>query len=129
MAILGLILATGSPAFSAEQEREYLISPERADDLVEFCRAAAELQSDGSSLTIYRAATCAAYMTGIADAIRLSHWSGQPGAFAEVCVPAEATRGQLVEALLVWASRHRLDSDRPAREAAYLALADTFPCQ
>lgn len=108
------------------------------EQLVTSCRAPAEVErSIGSTMPMKdlleefkKSGTCMGFIQGIIDSDTIAHTdkNGHPVG-RNLCVPTEASEGQLAKIVVKYGDDHPEQLHLPAAVIVLLAMKNAFPCQ
>jgi hypothetical protein len=70
---------------------------------------------------------CAGYVRGFSDSLNILH-RGFPN-FVRICMPWQATAGQLIDVVSAYVIAHPADRHRDIDVLIIGALGDAYPCQ
>lgn len=74
----------------------------------------------------YHPVECSTYVMGFNEAVDVSQ---QAAAFGiKVCIPKEATAGQLTDVILAYIESHPADRHQPTKLLAYYAFGQAYHC-
>jgi len=77
---------------------------------------------------------CAGFVSGVEEAVRLLHMSGQLGdpmsgqANTRICIPENTSAGELAEAFINYGANHKGELPDPAALMVLHALQAAYPC-
>jgi hypothetical protein len=113
MAIGAVLALTASPCLAQNASGSYLTG----NALLERCSAATGSFDSG---------VCSGYVTGVVDAIETAQ--GVFGAKSKVCVPEQATIGQVRDIVKRFLDSHPAVRHMTASSLAWAAIQEAFPC-
>jgi Ssp1 endopeptidase immunity protein Rap1a len=118
-----LMLACASPVAAKAPDNKFVFEDQTAAELIQQCEAAKDKAEDKDILL----GTCLGYIRGAQAGAELIISIAEQS--PPWCVPAGASRGDVMEMLISFVKKHPSVSDQSAANTVIAALGDAYPCK